>query len=77
MMMYTYGERKDGDYLILDNNERMSGNDVVVRLRSLESQNAALLEALETIAKHDGSDNFVAKHLVGIANEAIRKAQNT
>lgn len=34
-----------------------------------------LLEALQTIAKHDGCDNFVAKHLVAIATEAIHKAK--
>jgi len=34
-----------------------------------------LLEALEAIAKHDGVDHFIAKHLVGIATEAIRKAK--
>ena len=52
-------------------------NALEKKAAKLEDANGALLEALEVIAKHDGSDNFVVKHLVAIATEAIRKAQNT
>lgn len=44
--MYTYGEREDGDYLILDNDVPMSANEVVVRLRQLETENEQLLQAV-------------------------------
>ena len=42
-MMYTYGEREDGDYLILDNNIPMSADEVVARLRQLETENETLM----------------------------------
>ena len=42
---------------------------------SPEQINTDLLKSLKVITKHDGCDNFVAKHLVAIATEAIRKAE--
>ena len=43
--MYTYGEREDGDYLILDNNVPLSADEVVVRLRQFKER----VRELETL----------------------------